>query len=642
MAYIGSSTVIPITTQIRPRDEFVSNGFQKEYFLSQEIPGGFESNVLAIVDNVPQEPISAYTIKDIQRLTISAVSANTLRSVNLEKPTSSPYTGVTNYSANTTLITAVNQLLNGQAPFAARANNTIRLEQRLVSNNNLVSSMTIDKTDSLTQPTAFNGTSVSGIFTSNTINEYVIFHDATANDFLALTTTGLVTRANTGAISNIDDKFYTVSSFSSEIEQPKAGDKITQASSGAIGFVANATSSFVDVVLSGSTNFTTQGSGGGVVNYVEGKSVDFNTDTITYESIITGSFDVTAVSTIKFRGLQFTGFPRSGQKILINHLGGSNFQVNPTAGSVTDLALSDNLKTFTVDKFTSTQGQTTFTLSKSPVSVQSILVTINGVVQTDTVGYTLQNQNQLLLSAPLNAGISVNVLHLGFSTVSRNSFVDGAITAAAIQDLGITGSKIANNTITSSKLVAGSAIANIGYTPHDPTSVSQQSYTGGVTFNAAVTLANGHLVFPGTANPATNDNTLDEYREGDYTPSLSVAAGGNLNTLTYGTRLGKFIKIGRLCKVSGSITITALGASNGNLFITLPFSTNQTGNRPKDWGTLVISNVQGTFTNPIIFTDNFGLSNTAVYVMKGATQATVADLTSTSVLEFSITYITEV
>jgi len=640
MAYIGSSTVVPLTTQIRPRDEFIGNGFQKEYFLSQEIPGGFESNVLAIVDNVPQEPISAYTIKDIQRLTISAVSANTLRSVNIAKPTSSPYTGVSDYSANTQLITAVNQLLNGQAPFAARANNTIRLEQRLVSNNSLVSSITLNKTDSLTQPTAFVGTSVSGTFISNTINEYVIFYDVTANDYLALTTTGLTTRANTGAIVS-DDKFYSVSSFTTEIEQPKAGDKITQASSGAIGFVANATSSFVDIVLSGTTNFTTQGNGGGVVNYVEGKSVDYNTDVITYENIITGSFNVTAVSTIKFRGLQFNGFPKSGQKIFVNHLGGSNYQVNPTAGSVTDLALSDNLKTFTVDKFTSTQGQTTFTLSKSPVSVQSILVTINGVVQTDTVSYTLQNQNQLLLSAPLNAGISVNVLHLGFSTVSRNSFVDGAITAAAIQDLTITGSKIANNTITSSKLVAGSAIANIGYTPHNPTSASQQTYTGGVTFSSAVTLANGHIVFPGTANPIANDNTLDEYREGDYTPALLVAAGGDLTGLTYGTRLGKFIKIGRTCKVSGSITITALGAANGNIFITLPFNTNQTGNRPKDWGILITSNVQGSFTNPRIFTDNFGLSNSSVYVMKGATQATIADLTATSVLEFSITYITE-
>lgn len=639
MAYIGSSTVIPLTTQIRPRDEFVGNGFQKEYFLSQEVPGGFESNVLAIVDNVPQEPISAYTIKDIQRLTISAASANTLRNVVIGKPTSSPFTGVSNYSANTQLLTAVNQLLNGQAPFAARAGNTIRLEQRLVSNNSLVSSITLNKTDSITQPTNFVGTSLSGSFTNNTINEYVIFYDVTANDYLALGTTGLTTRANTGAIDNGTDKFFTVTSFTTEIEQPKAGDKLTQTSSGAIGFVANATSSFIDVVLSGTTNFVTQGSGGGIVNYVEGKSVDYNTDVITYENIIAGSFNVTAVSTIKFRALQFSGFPKLGQKIFVNHMGGSNYQINPTAGSVTDLALSDNLKTFTVDKFTSTQGQTTFTLSKSPVSVQSILVTINGVVQTDTVGYTLQNQNELVLAAPLNAGISVNVLHLGFSTVSRNSFVDGAITNAAIQDLAITGAKIANNTITSSKLVAGAAIANIGYTPHNPTSVSQQSYTGGVTFNAAVSLANGHLVFPGTANPVANDNTLDEYREGEYTPALTGQTTGS--GLTYGARIGKYIKIGRLCKVSGSITVTALGTTAGNLFISLPFSTNQLGVRPKDWGILITSNVQGSFTNPIIFTDNFGLANSAVYVMKGSTQAAYTDLTNTSVLEFSITYVTE-
>ena len=79
MAYIGSSAVSPLTTQIRPRDEFVGNGTQREYVLSQEVPGGFESNVLAFVDNVPQEPISAYIIKDIQRLTLSNASANSIK-----------------------------------------------------------------------------------------------------------------------------------------------------------------------------------------------------------------------------------------------------------------------------------------------------------------------------------------------------------------------------------------------------------------------------------------------------------------------------------------------------------------------------------------------------------------------------------
>ena len=112
MAYIGSSAVSPLTTQIRPRDEFVGNGTQREYVLSQEVPGGFESNVLAFVDNVPQEPISAYIIKDIQRLTLSNASANSIKNVTIAKPTGSPYTGVIDYSLNGNVYQSINALLN--------------------------------------------------------------------------------------------------------------------------------------------------------------------------------------------------------------------------------------------------------------------------------------------------------------------------------------------------------------------------------------------------------------------------------------------------------------------------------------------------------------------------------------------------
>ena len=635
MAYIGSSAVSPLTTQIRPRDEFVGNGTQREYVLSQEIPGGFESNVLAFVDNVPQEPISAYIIKDIQRLTLSNASANSIKNVTIAKPTGSPYTGVIDYSLNGNVYQSINALLNGSAPFAGRSGNTLRLEQRLVSNNNLIASITLNKTDSLSQPNPFVGITVSGTFLNNQATEYVIIYDVTANDYLALLPSGLTVRANTAAIS-ADDKYFTVFSHSTEIEAPKVADQITQAGSNATGIVAAATSSYIDVIQTSTANFVTVANSGQTISYKEPKSVNYLNDTITYENVAAGTFSITASSTLKFKALQFTGYPKSGQKILINHMGGSNYQINPTAGSVTDLALSDNLKTFTVDKFTATQGQQTFTLSKTPVSVQSILVTLNGVVQTDTSGYTLQNGNELVTQSALNAGVSVNVLHLGFSTVSRNSFTDGSITASALQDLTITGTKIANSTITSSKLAAGTAIANIGYTPHNPTSNSTPSYAAAVTFSGAIN-TNGNIVFPGSANPSVDANTLDEYREGDFSPTLVPATIGG-TPISLSTTAGKFIKIGRLVRVSIRMVISSLGVGNsGSLKIgSLPFTINNSGNVINEYSSILTTNTT-SMTNPHVTT----IPNTLTLQITtdGSTDATVSNLTGTSTLLINLTYI---
>ena len=72
MAYIGSAPADQ-TTGARPRDEFLGNGVQYIYPLEQPVPGGFESNLLVVVDNVIQEPVEAYVISDLVELTITNI-----------------------------------------------------------------------------------------------------------------------------------------------------------------------------------------------------------------------------------------------------------------------------------------------------------------------------------------------------------------------------------------------------------------------------------------------------------------------------------------------------------------------------------------------------------------------------------------
>ena len=57
MAYIGSYPA-DRTSGAKPRDEYVGDGSTTTFTLSQEVPGGFESNVIVIVDNVIQNQLN--------------------------------------------------------------------------------------------------------------------------------------------------------------------------------------------------------------------------------------------------------------------------------------------------------------------------------------------------------------------------------------------------------------------------------------------------------------------------------------------------------------------------------------------------------------------------------------------------------
>ena len=78
---------------------------------------------------------------------------------------------------------------------------------------------------------------------------------------------------------------------------------------------------------------------------------------------------------------------------------------------------------------------------------------------------------------------------------------------------------------------------------------------GSVTFTGAFDLTSGQLKFPATQVPSTNANTLDDYQEFDWTPSV----GG---TATYTAQTGKGIKIGRSVFFTGNLTINTIGTGS--------------------------------------------------------------------------------
>ena len=76
-------------------------------------------------------------------------------------------------------------------------------------------------------------------------------------------------------------------------------------------------------------------------------------------------------------------------------------------------------------------------------------------------------------------------------------------------------------------------------------------------------------------------NTLDDYEEGDFTPTLTPG-GGSYNGLTL---TGKYTKIGRLVSVQMALIITASGNASGSATVgNLPFTSVGSWNRmPNKW-----------------------------------------------------------
>ena len=103
---------------------------------------------------------------------------------------------------------------------------------------------------------------------------------------------------------------------------------------------------------------------------------------------------------------------------------------------------------------------------------------------------------------------------------------------------------------------------------------------GGLINNALLDIsgaAGGRIIFPATQVPSSNANTLDDYEEGTWTPS--IAFGGGTTGITYATQVGSYIKIGQLVFASFRIDLTNKGSSTGAATVEgLPFTSSAIAN----------------------------------------------------------------
>jgi hypothetical protein len=154
---------------------------------------------------------------------------------------------------------------------------------------------------------------------------------------------------------------------------------------------------------------------------------------------------------------------------------------------------------FPKDTFSGNGSTTAFTMSIAPASVNAIIVVVSGITQ-DPSTYTISGTTLTFSGAPPTGTSNISVRHLGIAGIP-NTPSAGSVVATSIADGVITAAKFAS-----------------GQTP---------------AFNG--------IAFPATQSASADANTLDDYEEGTWTPTVN---SGTIDTGNKG-----YIKVGRLVTV---------------------------------------------------------------------------------------------
>jgi hypothetical protein len=190
--------------------------------------------------------------------------------------------------------------------------------------------------------------------------------------------------------------------------------------------------------------------------------------------------------------------------------------------------------------------------------------------------------------------------------IGQNTFVNAS------------GTQVAKNTGASALYGQSAGIHQFSSAP-SVTANSTQTFTTILEFSKGKTLAlesatsasGTGISFPSTQSASSDANTLDDYEEGDWTPTITISSAG---TFASSSAVGRYTKVGNLVTVMGRISFTK-GTGSGNLILGgLPFAS---------------ANIS-TYQSPAaISTDEFGVAG-KIYQIVITQNTTVPDFISIS------------
>ena len=114
--------------------------------------------------------------------------------------------------------------------------------------------------------------------------------------------------------------------------------------------------------------------------------------------------------------------------------------------------------------------------------------------------------------------------------------------------------------------VAGTTTLTLPATTGTVALTASPTFTGQATI-PTINLTGGQITFPTIQSASADGNTLDDYEEGSWTPTL----GGN-TTYQSGGQVGSYIKIGQFVAAYFQISVNLIGTGSATTVSGLPFT----------------------------------------------------------------------
>ncbi len=221
-----------------------------------------------------------------------------------------------------------------------------------------------------------------------------------------------------------------------------------------------------------------------------------------------------------------------------------------------------------VDRFNGTGAQTAFTLSSAPGSENNTWVFISGVYQQKDT-YSVSGTTLTFSVAPPSGTGNVEVVYGTILPIGTPS------------DSTVTGAKLVAGGMTSAQLAAaltdetGSGSVAFSASPAFTGTANFENVGLSGLMNLSAGTA-GQVKFPAAMNASADANTLDDYEEGTFTPTITF--GGGSTGITYSLQAGEYTKIGDRVFFSATVHLTSKGSSTGQALINgLPFTSSNAG-----------------------------------------------------------------
>ena len=241
------------------------------------------------------------------------------------------------------------------------------------------------------------------------------------------------------------------------------------------------------------------------------------------------------------------------------------------------------------DTFSGDDSTVAFTLSKTSTT-NDVEVFVGNVQQEPTIAYSISGSTLTFTEAPPTGTNNIYVLHRGRTRDTilppadlgdKNYLMSGGLKIADGANIGsvsdtdaISIASTGDVTLTQNlKVKDGGTIGSAS----DADAITIAS-DGKVTLAETVTVSKG-IKFPATQVASTDANTLDDYEEGTWTPTVvgSTTAG----TYETSTASGFYQKIGRDVTVRASVQLAgsiSAGGTGSYLFGGLPFNIDVSDN----------------------------------------------------------------